>query len=340
MKVALVNYEYPEATTNCGGGGRVTKLLYNELKDTGHSATVFTDNTDGHYATFPIRQYSSLKHKLRQWKPDVVHGHFSLPSSLPLPRIVDEETPLVVSCMGADVYDPTRFSWMRPVANVLNWYVFSHADAVTTPSRDLDQRLSATNTTIIPHGIQTDNWQWRRRRIPSDNPIKIATVARLVERKNLMAAVDAVAELHNRGIDVQHTIIGTGPLQNQLETLDYDWLSVPGYVPDLESALADQHLFFLPSHHEAFGIVFLEALAAGLPVVTSATGGQADIVTPSVGYTYRAESSSAYADVLERAISQYDALQAETEGYVERNYSAERMTQRYCNLYHDLTGQN
>lgn len=339
MKVALVNYEYPGVTTNCGGGGRVTQLLAEQLRDQGHDPLVVTDPSDGSWPTFPARRYRAIKEKLKSSSPDVIHGHFSLPSSLPLPRLSEEySVPLVVTCMGADVYDPTRFCAIRPLANLANRYIFDRADAVTVPSTDLHYRtVNITETDIIPHGIDTKQWSWRDRSIPDDGPVNIVSVCRLVERKNLHTAIEAVETLREFDIDAEYTIIGTGPLADELREYDHEWLSFPGYVEDLEAALADHHLFFLPSHHEAFGMVFLEALATGLPVVTSSSGGQADIVTQSVGFATRCESPGCYADALARAIDQYDELQAGTEEYVERNYSADRMAERYCDLYDHVT---
>ena len=64
MRILLINYEYPHQP-DCGGGGRVTELLANGLRDRGHAVRIVTDDAHreatvrgpdgGHWATFPWR---------------------------------------------------------------------------------------------------------------------------------------------------------------------------------------------------------------------------------------------------------------------------------------------
>ena len=112
----------------------------------------------------------------------------------------------------------------------------------------------------------------------------ILTVGRLVERKNLAFAIAVTAELVQRGLPVYHVIAGEGPERARLERLVevcglQERVIFAGRVPDadLPGLFAAADLFMLTSHYEALGIVLIEALAAGTPVLAPAIGGIPEI---------------------------------------------------------------
>lgn len=334
MHVLCVNYEYPGVTANCGGGGEVTRLLADGLEDRGHTVTVVTDEADGHYATFPARSYRRLRNAIATEQPDVVHGHFSLPTSLFLPQLAGD-TPFVVSVMGAEVYDPTRFSGLRPVMDRLNDYIFNAADAVVALSSDMADRISRKHghhPRIIPYGL-ADGTPWHSR--DATDQVRVLTVCRHVERKNLDVALHAVdAFRETTDVDVQYRLAGTGPLTDSLkaEWGESDWIEFRGFVDDLDAEYDWGGVFLLPSAHEAFGIVYLEALQAGLPVVASDCGGQTDFISGDVGKTVQ-PTVPAVTRALRAVHADYPAYQAATEDYVTEQWSAERTIDDYEELY-------
>lgn len=347
MRVLLVNYEYPELTENCGGGGRVTELLRDGLEDRGHQVRVITDGGDasfdpglhgpdpGHYASFPFRARGHISAQ-DEWA-DVIHGHFSLPSSLSIPAFTS--SPFVCSVFGADVYDPTRYKPIRPLADLANRYILGRADAVLTPSSDMEERVRrkyGLEPQTVHLGIDPTNWEWTPR--DRDDTLRILSVGRLVERKNLFRACNAVRDLAENGYDVEYRIVGTGPLEDELSYFDdYDWFERRGYVDDLQAEHDWADVFFLPSHHESFGLVFLEALSSGLPVVASTCGGQTDIVSEDVGALGDPDDPWAMIDALQAVDDDYGELQSNTEGYVDEHFSAAKMVEEYAAVYEAVT---
>lgn len=337
MKILLVNYEYPGITANCGGGGEVTRQLAQQLTARGHTVEVFTDTHDRHHTTFPLRTYHTLKQTLQEFQPDVINGHFSLPSSIHLP-LAAGGTPVVVSVMGADVYDPTRYHHLRPLMALANRYLARSAAGVVAPSRDLQQRFTQQTghqPQRIPYGIDPSDWRWTTRDLAG--PVRILSVCRLVERKNLRAGIRAVSRLQPQGSRVEYRIVGTGPMRERLqdEFGDRKWLSLPGYVDNLQAEFDTADVFFLPSQHEAFGMVFLEALAAGLPVVTSSVGGQTDIVSDAVGATAPPDQPEQLGDALQTVLDDYTSYQRATEGYVDEHFHVDQMADEYVATYRE-----
>lgn len=124
-----------------------------------------------------------------------------------------------------------------------------------------------------------------------DNFVFIS-VCRLVEKKGIDNAIKAFSRLHSRHKNTRYVIVGDGIYRDYLEQLAKDlcvsdYIVFTGGVPDSALAL-HYHLgdvFVMPNRKlptgdtEGFGLVFLEANAAGLPVIAGRDGGSVDAVT-------------------------------------------------------------
>ena len=122
-----------------------------------------------------------------------------------------------------------------------------------------------------------------RRHSSAAGPLQVLTVARLVPGKGHALLVEALAALHNRGIDLEATFVGEGPERAGLEALAAQ-LGVPvrfaGAIgqDDLPTWYASADVFCLPTFAEGLGVVLMEAMAAGLPVVSTRVMGVPEVV--------------------------------------------------------------
>lgn len=104
----------------------------------------------------------------------------------------------------------------------------------------------------------------------------IVYVGRLVEYKNLHMIFEAMAKLKSKGLTITCAIVGPGPLEDGLKNLAAElgiaaqvhWHGAPPASEDVYAIVKSSKIFVLPSHREGFGIVALEALALGIPVLT------------------------------------------------------------------------
>lgn len=344
MHVALLNYESPPY---CGGGGVFTADLNDALTSAGLETTTITGERQSSEATvaelvsFPLTSAPKVTRAVRDGV-DVLNGHFSLPTSLALPALKQlHDVPLVVNVMGADVFDPTRYGAVRPLLDAVNnHWVLKHADAVVAPSSDLFDRLPRrirNKTEIIPYFVDVDRFHPRDKQHTSGT-LRLLSVSRLVDRKNLRTALLAADELHSRGVDVEMTVAGSGSGREGLERLASRLdvgVDFVGYVSedDLPGLYNAHDIFVLPSHHEAFGIVYLEALACGLPVVASNVGGQTDIINDDVGRTVDGDNRLKIADAVADLWSDYEYHASNARGHVENTYTATEVASQYENLY-------
>lgn len=218
---------------------------------------------------------------------DLVHFHFSVPTgvlSLALPR----GTPYVCSLHGIDVPGfGEEEKLLKTLSAPLNRRVICGALAVFVPSNALKMALQRwepkANVVVIPHGI--DATLFTPKQIYSPTCRRLVSVARLTKWKGHADLINAFSLLQSQHQDITLDIYGDGEYRPQLEQLIRELklsesVRLCGSIShcDLFKKMADYDLFVLPSTSEAFGLVFLEAMAFGLPVIAADAGGPGEIV--------------------------------------------------------------
>jgi glycosyltransferase involved in cell wall biosynthesis len=195
----------------------------------------------------------------RRWPYDLVHAHNAIPAGA---AVGDPRTPLVVSVHGGDVYfTAPRYGEQRVRT------VFERSALVLANSAGVLDRaaaLGARDARVVHLGSDVPEPE------PEHEPTTLVTVGHLVARKRHADVLRALVELPEH----RYLIIGEGPERATLERLAAD-LGVAGRVEltgQLEPAQALARarrcaVFVMPSTDEAFGVAYVEAMAAGLPAV-------------------------------------------------------------------------
>jgi len=183
--------------------------------------------------------------------------------------------------------------------------------------------------------------------LPDGSP-RVGFVGRLEPVKGCEHFVRAAARLLDDRPDAAFVIAGEGSLRGELEqlvaTLRIDGrVAFLGHVPDPAPVIAALDVVVMPSLSEAFGLTALEAMALRVPVVASAVGGLAELVTDGeTGLLVQPGDSGAIVEAIERVVDEPDAtaaMVAAARALVERDYSAERMAEQYADLYREVLGR-
>jgi len=106
----------------------------------------------------------------------------------------------------------------------------------------------------------------------SFDKLKLVTIGRLVPQKNYEFLLRSLSGLKSRGVNFSLGVVGVGPLERSLSELSKSlgldrnivWL---GKQEDVSRILSQHHAFVIASKYEGFGLVLLEAMQAGLPVI-------------------------------------------------------------------------
>ena len=138
--------------------------------------------------------------------------------------------------------------------------------------------------------------------------LNVAFVGRLVARKRPLLFVDALAALAARGIEVRGTVVGDGPMRDEVRARGRERgvpLDLRGWTEPWLDAARDVDCLLLPSDVEGLGNVFVEAAAAGIPsVARSSALGPADAIVPGLTGELVGQSGPEHlADGVLRAVS-------------------------------------
>jgi glycosyltransferase involved in cell wall biosynthesis len=242
-------------------------------------------------ASYLVGALPLVRRLLRTHQYDAVHIFFSLPTGALLPLLNVRGAPVVVSLRGSDVpgYDPHNVALQRVhrVLAPLTRWIWRRADRVVAVCESLGRLTAQTcpglRYSVVPNGV--DLTLFRPPLVPrrADGRIRCLAVARLIERKGLGDLIRAFALLERGRFELE--IVGDGPDERLLRALARDHgvareILFSGSLdrPGVAERYREADLFTLPSTAEAFGNVFAEALASGLPIVGSAIGGIPDLV--------------------------------------------------------------
>jgi glycosyltransferase involved in cell wall biosynthesis len=233
----------------------------------------------------------ALKRSVRY---DIINTHFVVPSG-PVGQFIARlfDAPNVLSVHGGDLFDPSkrssphRHAWLRqPIRSMLK-----SADVVVGQSRDTLRHVEEyygvhRHMELIPLGIERPCVPVVGLRdefgLPRDAFV-MCTVGRLVPRKSTTQLVRA---LHASARPSAHLlVVGDGPDSAAVRDAAAaagvgERVHLLGHVTEEQKyrALAASDIFVSASQHEGFGLVFLEAMAFGLPVVCYDQGGQTDFL--------------------------------------------------------------
>ena len=305
-------------------------------------------------ASYLLAALPVIRRLLKAEAYDAVHVYFSLPTGALIPLLDLGKTPVVVSLRGSDVpgYDSHNRGLERAhmLLRPFTRWIWRRADRVVPVCESLGQMalrtLPSLDYTVIPNGVDLARFHPpASRRNRRAGPVRCIAVARLVERKGLTDLIRAIGMLERGSYELE--IVGTGPDEHLLRELVANH-RLDGFVKfsgSLDRATVarryrDADLFTLASVEEAFGNVFAEALACGLPIVGSAVGGIPDLVTHGRnGLLVPPRDPAALAEAI-RHLGENPALRAEiglrNRAQAEASLSWDRITTRYLSLYNGV----
>ncbi|MFN2594595.1 MAG: glycosyltransferase family 4 protein, partial [Actinomycetota bacterium] len=301
MKVALV---CPYAWDRVGGVQTHVGALRDQLARRGHEALViapasFGANVNGSIVragrslnipangsvaplSFGPAAAAGVRSALSRFDPDVVHAHEPLIPSLSLIATTLSRAP-VVGTFHAAAAGSVGYHVAKPLleraANRL-----SQRTAVSDEARELVSKYFPGTYRLTPNGVDFAKYADATPKELGTGK-KVLFLSRLERRKGIEVLLQAFTRL--RDIDAQLVIAGTGPEERAARKLarelrvDAAWL---GRVPDEEKASVFKaaDVYCAPAlSGESFGIVLLEAMAAGRPIVASDIAGYTELLAPA-----------------------------------------------------------
>jgi glycosyltransferase involved in cell wall biosynthesis len=208
-------------------------------------------------------------------------------------------------------------------------------DAVLCPTQDLARHCRARGfvgaISVVPHAVSAPSSPPSR---DWHDPPVIGAMGRFVEKKGFHVLIEALQHLHGAGVPFHAIIAGAGEEAAALKRLTQERgldtiVTFPGWQDDTGKFFGAIDIFCLPSLHEPFGIVVLEAMAQALPVIATDSEGPSEILHDGEdGMIVPKGDPIALAAAIERMLGDRQAARAlarKAHATVRETYSMSRL---------------
>ncbi len=294
-----------------------------------------------------------LRGRLAEARPDLVHTHLEVSSTLGVAATLSlgAAAPLIVVQLVNDLY--ARPLWARVAGRLLAGRVAGYVAVSPGVCRTALHAYhgQARRVAVIPPGIDLRRFDRARAdpaltaRFRQGASRVVGTVGRLADQKGLHVLLDAAPRLLAEDPGTRLLIVGDGPLRPSLERqarrLGVEHaVAFAGHQADVVPAYSAMDVFVLPSRYEGFGIVFLEAMAIGVPAVGTRVVGSEDAVADGVtGLLVPYGDAPALAAAVIRLLSDCglrERVRGEAARKVARDHGREAMALRTESFYREL----
>lgn len=329
MKIAMVGQFPPHV----GGVGVHIHTLSKELVKQGHEVYVITyphkniQDIDGIHVIgtkglnipgvrglmFKKNAKKALENLLQKEDIDIIHGHYLFPAGAAAVEVGNSHgIKTYVTAHGSDMFEVYK---KQPLMRSTIKNVLKRADTVLAVSNALRHEIIATGVTGISektklswNSVDVDKFSngddsFKTEHNLLDKPI-VMFVGNLIKRKNVESLLEAKKIANS---DYYLVIVGDGPLFKKLnkKVVDENIHDVifAGSRNDVERIIPSCDVLVLPSFSESFGLVLIEALACGKPVIGSNVGGITEIINDDVGLLVNPNKISSIARAIDNIIN-------------------------------------
>ncbi|MEY4110966.1 MAG: hypothetical protein RLZZ46_1321 [Bacteroidota bacterium] len=292
---------------------------------------------------------------LQEFKPDVIHSHLFqaeilahsvfFPNAVYFSHVHDNMFQLE-SVFKSGRYkrrwsDFFERAWiLRRYRKFNNHFIAISKDTLEFSLRVLPRKIRS-NVSILRNAFNykafSNNIQ---RSINPNEPLRLVSIGNLVPKKNHKLLVSVCEQLHKKGIDFRCDILGYGSQEQLQQQINLAGLNervfLRGTVSDVQYYLKYADIYVHPASYEPFGLVILEAMAAGLPVICRNGQGNLDIHEEGkTGYLIEGDEPEKFADRIINLMDnpeKYREISAYNREYCKQ-YDISHYCEKLTNIY-------
>ena len=357
-----------------GGSGVFATELGIKLAERGHSVAFVSYSTplrlgalrdrvtfhEVHVEEYPLLQQfpytlalaAKMVEVARSQNLQLLHVHYAIPFA-PAAILAKQMAPeldlrVITTLHGTDTSLVGAAPSFRPVTR----FAIQQSDAVTTVSEALraetietfavEREIDVIPNCIDPEHYAPDPGTPLAPAPAAARPLTMLHISNFRPVKRVDRVIDVFAAVRARVAGVRLLLVGDGPelphaLASTRELGIEDDVETTGVVDDVAPLLSSSDLLLLPSDIESFGLVALEAMASGVPVVASRIGGLPEVVPDrEAGYLIEAGDTEGMVAAASRVLSDTDLrarLGAAGRAHAVEHFSSERVVPQFEALY-------
>lgn len=268
----------------------------------------------------------SLKNYIKKnGKPDIIHAMVSVPAGYATCKAGNKlNIPVLVTEHGGNLERLYKDEPFKKYGE----YVLKNATLSTVSNYMKDIALKYTDyCSVIPNQVNTDIFKNDKKRT-IDGTFELISVCALREGKNLDDAFKAIKILLEDGMDIHYTIIGDGFLEtfykeacNSVGVSDYVSFLGRKNKQEIASYLENSHALIISSELESFAIPGVEALASGIPVITTDCLGPVEFVDEKCGEIAKVRDPKDLARAIKTVYNNYSKYDIKHMNMVAEKYS-------------------
>lgn len=317
------------------------------------------------YLSFPKKRFpriikAALSKKLtttnRDRLPDLFHFHFLYPSGLAITKVKETfKRPVVLTIHGVDFYHSVKDPKLRnlitkellaadaivAVGPKLKAHIL---DEVPEISSKLDMICNYVDTSLFKPPVDDEKNILKQKLRLSSTSFQLLCVANIRYKKGIDVLIKATEKLPS---DIKMEVHCIGRLDDEPDYLEQikglenqSEINIHLHGPKARSEIltwmkaADG--FVLPSRNEPFGIALIEAMACGLPVISTKSGGPEIILSEKHGALIESDNISEMAKAIEKMIGSARPDTAILHQYIQTHFGIQRYSSEYSDLYKQL----
>lgn len=256
----------------------------------------------------------------RYGKPDIIHAHFGLWAGYAANLIYKRYgIPYVVTEHASSINGGNVTNRQASILKV----AYGNAKKVICVGTKLERSIypyldDFYKAIVIPNFVDISMFSRSSHQTEKEKKFTFVSIGNLSKRKGFEELIEAFHQNFHNQQHVSLIIAGDGEesanLQNKIQTLHIEeQVTLTGRLPreDVARLLASCDAFVLASYAETFGIVFIEAMATGMPAIGTICGGPEDIITPGSGYLIEPGDTEALAEKMRQLYDHYEQFDKE-----------------------------
>lgn len=272
-------------------------------------------------------------------KPDIIHVHCGLYGGIVAKLIKEKHNiPYVITEHSSIVMNHLLDDYHKKLLKE----AYNNSDKLISVGGKLKEAMEVyTNKKIvvIPNIVDTSVFKYEANK--RDLIFKFVSVSMLKPDKNIELLLKAFENTFKNREEIGLMVIGDGPERSKLEELAEE-LGIKKQVEflgavdrrNLPQYLQKASAFALPSNYETFGVAYIEALACGLPIITTKCGGPEDFYEEKLGYIIPKGDMQALSSAMSDMVINYDRFKKdEISKYIKKKFSKKVIIERIREVY-------